>query len=94
MATLYQEFSDQALAMVAGSSEDPEVVRGFLEEHPYPFKILLDPEDTLSLQLNSIALPTTFIVDRQGRLALQQLGAYQWDSPAMIEQFRQLLADD
>ncbi|MCH8016336.1 MAG: TlpA family protein disulfide reductase [Acidobacteria bacterium] len=94
MATLYQEFSDQGLAMVAVSSEDPEVVRGFLEKHPYPFKILLDPEDTLSLQLNTIALPTTFIVDRQGRIALQQLGAYHWDSPAMIEQFRQLLADD
>ena len=94
MASLYQEFSDQGLAMVAVSSEDPEVVRGFLEEHPYPFKILLDPEDTLSLQLNIMALPTTFIVDRQGRIALQQLGSYAWDSPAMIEQFRQLLADD
>ncbi len=94
MASLYQEFSDQGLAMVAVSNEDPEVVRGFLEEHPYPFKILLDTEDTLSLQLNVRALPTTFIVDRQGRIALQQLGSYSWDSPAMIEQFRQLLADD
>jgi hypothetical protein len=41
-----------------------------------------------------MALPTTFIVDRQGRIALQQLGSYAWDSSAMIEQFRQLLADD
>jgi len=94
MASLYQEYSDQGLAMVAVSNEDPEVVRGFLEEHPYPFKILLDPEDTLSPQLNIKALPTTFIVDRQGRIALQQLGSYAWDSPAMIEQFRTLLADD
>ncbi len=94
MTTLYQEFSDQGLAMVAVSNEDPEVVRGFLEEHPYPFTILLDPEDTLSLRWDIMALPTTFIVDRQGRVALRQLGAYYWDSPAMIEQFRQLLADD
>ncbi len=94
MASLYQEFSDQGLAMVAVSSEDPEVVRGFLEEHPYPFEILLDPENTHSLQWDIRALPTTFIVDRQGRIALQQLGSYAWDSPAMIEQFRQLLADD
>ena len=93
MASLYQEFSDQGLTMVAVSSEDPEVVRGFLEEHPYPFKILLDPEDH-SLEWNSIALPTTFIVDRQGRIALQQLGSYAWDSSAMVEQFRLLLADD
>ncbi len=94
MASLYQEFSDQGLAMVAVSNEDPDVVRQFLEEHPYPFTILLDPEDTLSLRLKVIALPTTFIVDRQGRIAFQQLGSYGWDSPAMIEQFRPLLADD
>ncbi len=94
MTTLYQKFSDQGLAMVAISNEDPEVVRSFLEEHPYPFKILLDPEDTLSLRLEVVALPTTYIVDRQGRIALQQLGSYAWDSPAMIEQFRPLLTDD
>ncbi len=94
MASLYQEFSDQGLTMVAVSSEDPEVVRGFLEEHPYPFTILLDPEDTLALRLEVMALPTTLIVDRQGRIALQQIGSYSWDSPAMIEQFQPLLADD
>ncbi len=94
MASLYEEFSDQGLAMVAVSNEDPEVVRQFLEEHPYPFTILLDPEDTLTLRLEVMALPTTFIVDRQGRIALQQLGSYDWDSPGMIDQFRPFLADD
>lgn len=94
MAALYEEFSDQGLGMVAISNEDPEVVRQFLEEHPYPFTILLDPEDALAQRLEIMALPTTFIVDRQGRIALQQIGSYQWDSPAMIEQFRPFLADD
>ncbi len=94
MASLYQEFSDQGLAMVAISNEDPELVRQFLEEHPYPFTILLDPEDTLSQRLDVRALPTTLIVDRQGRIALQQLGSYDWDSPGMIDQFRPFLADD
>jgi peroxiredoxin len=94
MASLYEELSDQGLAMVAISNEDPEVVRQFLEEHPYPFTILLDPEDTLALRLEVMALPTTFIVDRQGRIALRQLGSFSWDSPAMIEQFRPFLADD
>ena len=94
MASLYEEFSDQGLAMVAISNEDPEVVRQFLEEHPYPFTILLDPEDSLALRLEVMALPTTLIVDRQERIALRQLGSYAWDSPEMIEQFRPFLADD
>ena len=37
---------------------------------------------------------TTFIVDRRGHIALRQIGSYQWDSPAMVEQFRPFLADD
>ena len=94
MTSLYQEFSDEGLTMVAVSSEDPEIVRDFLEDHPYPFSILLDPEDLLSQRLEVMALPTTFVRDSQGRLALRQLGGYHWDSPAMIKQFRQLLADD
>ncbi len=94
MASLYQEFSDEGLAMVAISNEDPEVVRNFLEDHPYPFPILLDTEDILSMRFEVMALPTTLILDSQGRLALRQIGSYRWDSPAMIEHFRPLLADD
>ena len=94
MASLYQEFSDEGLTMVAVSNEDPEVVRDFLEDHPYPFSIVLDSEDILALRFDVMALPTTFIIDRQGGLALRQIGSYHWDSPAMIEQFRPLLADD
>ncbi len=94
MASLYQEFSDEGLTMVAISNEDPEVVRDFLEDHPYPFSILLDPEDILALRFEVMALPTTFVIDSQERLALRQIGSFDWDSPAMIEQFRPLLADD
>jgi len=94
MASLYQEFSDQGLTMVAVSNGDPEIVRDFLEDHPYPFSILLDPEDILSLRFEVLALPTTFVIDSQERLALRQIGSFHWDSPAMIEQFRPLLADD
>ena len=57
MASLYQEFSDEGLTMVAISNEDPEVVRDFLEDHPYPFSILLDPEDILALRFEVMALP-------------------------------------
>lgn len=94
MDSLYRQLSEEGLAMVAVSNEDPETVRQFLEDHPFPFTILLDPEDTLAQRFEVLALPTTFIIDSQGRLALRQIGAYQWDSPAMIDQFGPLLADD
>ncbi|MDA2937561.1 TlpA family protein disulfide reductase [Acidobacteria bacterium AH-259-A15] len=92
MASLYEELYDEGLTMVAVSEEDTQTVRQYLQEQPYPFTILLDTENILSQRFEIYALPTTFIVDNQGRLALRHAGAYEWDSPVMIEQFRRLVA--
>jgi len=94
MASLYEELSGKGFSMVAVSDEDPETVREFLEESPYPFTILLDPDNVLGQRFQVIALPSTFIIDRQGRLALRQTGAYHWNSAEVFEQFEPLLAAD
>ncbi|MEE8350014.1 MAG: TlpA disulfide reductase family protein [Acidobacteriota bacterium] len=94
MASLYQELSENGFSMVAVSDEDPEEVRDFLKDSPYPFTILLDPENLLGQRFEVMAIPSTFIIDRQGRLALRQTGAYHWDASNVIEQFDPLLATD
>jgi thiol-disulfide isomerase/thioredoxin len=94
MASLYEELSGNGFSMVAVSDEDPETIREFLEDSPYPFRILIDPENVLGNRFEVIALPSTFIVDREGRLALRQTGAYHWDATDVIEQFEPLLAGD
>jgi thiol:disulfide interchange protein len=41
MAALYEDLSDEGLAMVAVTDEDAPAVRHFLKRNPYPFTILL-----------------------------------------------------
>lgn len=94
MASLYQQLSGNGFSMVAVSDEAPETVREFLADSPYPFKILMDPENVLNKRFAVIAIPSTFIIDREGRLALRQTGAYHWDAAEVIEQFEPLLAGD
>ena len=94
MASLYQQLSGTGFSMVAVSEEDPETVREFLADSPYPFKILMDPENVLGNRFAVIAIPSTFIIDREGRLALRQTGAYHWDAAEVVEQFEPLLAGD
>jgi len=94
MANLYDELSERGLRMVAVSDEDPESVRHFMEEYSYPFQVLLDPDNVLGERFEVIAIPTTLVIDPEGKLALRQTGAYQWDSPELIEQFDPLLALD
>lgn len=94
MASLYQQLSGSGFSMVAVSEEDPETVREFLADSPYPFKILMDPENVLGNRFAVRSIPSTFIIDREGRLALRQTGAYHWDAAEVVEQFEPLLAGD
>lgn len=93
MAGLHQELSDQGLAIIAVTDEDPETVRSYLEREPYPFAILLDPKGTLFRRLQVRALPTTFVINAQDQIVLEHQGGYRWDTPRTIDKFRQLLAE-
>lgn len=91
MANLHQELSGEGLSIVAVTDEDPETVNRFLAENSYPFTVLLDPENILSERFSIEGIPTTFVVDSEGRLALQQTGGFSWGSTSSIRSFRQLL---
>jgi hypothetical protein len=38
-------------------------------------------------------IPTTIVIDSNGRIALRQVGAFAWDSAEAIEGIRKLLAE-
>jgi thiol-disulfide isomerase/thioredoxin len=93
MASLHNQLSEKGLGIVALSDEDPQTVRRFLDTHPYPFDVWLDSESLFVQRFQVYAYPTTLVVDSQGRLVARQMGAQQWDTPTMIDRFRQLLDD-
>lgn len=67
----------QFLAVDVG--EDPEIVREFVAENPFPYPVLIDPEDELSLRLGIIGLPTLMVVDRRGRVTYFRTGILDGD---------------
>lgn len=92
MATLYERLSGEGLSMVAVTDEDPQTVSQFLKGSPYPFTVLLDPSGTLTKRFDIDGIPTTFVIDREGRLALRKVGSYDWGSADSVRLFRQLLS--
>ena len=36
------------------------------------------------------ALPTTYVVDKQGRIAMRVIGGFEWDSESMLRDLRDL----
>jgi thiol-disulfide isomerase/thioredoxin len=50
--------------------------------------IYLDPSGEAPRALKALGIPTTLLIDRQGREVGRLLGPAEWDSPAMVAFFR------
>ena len=83
MERLYRRFKDEGLVVLAVSVDvqGAAAVTPFLEEQKFTYPIGLDPEMVLARLYAVRVLPTTFLVDRQGRLAGSALGPREWDAP-------------
>ncbi len=64
----------------------PEVVRKFFKEVGVKhLRLYIDPTAQTLNVLDILGLPTTLLVDRQGRELGRLIGAATWDSPKMID---------
>ena len=72
---LHEELDGQGVHFLAVSvGEDEETVREFIEDTPFPYPVLLDPEDTLGQRYQIYGLPTVMIIDRQGNVSFLETG--------------------
>lgn len=91
---LRERIPPQQLRMVALNYGDtPANVASFVDRVPINFDIWLDIDTSVSRQLPMRGLPTTFLVDAEGRLRYRLEGVTDWHSDAMVEQLTALLDD-
>jgi hypothetical protein len=75
--------------------EDARVVSAFaftLEPEP-SFRILLDRGSTASKPWGVRGLPTTYVIDRQGRVAYQAVGEVDFEGADFVGKLRALLQE-
>jgi thiol-disulfide isomerase/thioredoxin len=73
--------------------EKDQLVRDFLREVPAAFPVLLDPEGTTVDAWKIRAFPTSFVIDREGRLRYGYFGGLEWDDEAVVALIEGLLAE-
>jgi peroxiredoxin len=92
MERLYQQHRDRGLVLVAVSLDaDPAVVAPYLKQNKLSFPIALDPKSEIANKYGVRALPSSFIVDRDGTMTALALGPRHWDnaaSHALVEALR------
>ena len=90
MERLYRRYRENGLVVVALSvdTEGASVVVPFIKEHNFSFPVGLDPKSMVADKYGVRALPSTFLIDRNGQLAGLALGPRRWDEKpahALIE---------
>jgi peroxiredoxin len=96
MNALYQDYRDKGFEILAISSDvqGKDVVAPFVEEYRLTFPVLLDPRDIVGTRLGVQGIPTSYLLDKNGRIAGKEIGAKNWNSPVMRRRLAQLLAEE
>jgi len=94
METLYNEFKsngDFVMLAVSQDRQGKDAVRSYVDRNGYHFKVLLDPDNTISEAYNVSGVPETFIIDRHGRIVAHRMGGFDWSSSDVRDALEQLL---
>jgi peroxiredoxin len=73
LETLYEQFKDQGLVILAISDEDAGKVKPFVAEQKVTYPILLDPGRKVNELFQIEGIPKTFVYDRSGKLVAQSI---------------------
>jgi thiol-disulfide isomerase/thioredoxin len=92
METLYQRYRGRGLEFLAVDiQETGEEVRAFISQNGLTFPVALDLEGTVAADYGVYAIPSTFIIDRDGYVIAGVRGSRRWDTPAVYAAFDVLL---
>jgi peroxiredoxin len=73
LESLYQQFKNQGLVILAISDEDAAKVKPFIAERKISYPVLLDPGRMVNELFQIQGIPKTFVYDRSGKLVAQSI---------------------
>jgi len=91
MQRAWEELADEGIQVIGiNVGEDRDTVKAFLEQVPVEFPLPMDRDSKVTQSWPVRGLPTTFVVDADGRLVYKAAGEREWDDPALLELVREL----
>jgi peroxiredoxin len=91
MEKLHQKFKDKDFVMLAVNlQESASKIKQFYKEYKLTFTTLLDSTGDVGAGLGIRSIPTTFILDKKGRILGKALGPREWEGKKSIALFEYL----
>jgi thiol-disulfide isomerase/thioredoxin len=82
MEAIYLKYKDRGLEILAVNSGErsPEVLT-FMADYGLTFPTVLDRDGAISRAYGIQAIPTSYLIDREGNMILRMVGSIDWDTP-------------
>lgn len=77
MTSIYEKYGDEGFEVLAINEDGPRresQIKPFVRSRKWKYRILLDVDGSAKKLLKVVALPTTFILDRDANLLLNRIG--------------------
>ena len=95
MQRVWEQVEGEGILILAiNVGEDEDTIFQFTANYPVEFPLLLDRASSVTEAWPVIGLPTSFVIDPQGRLAFRAIGGRLWDHPRLLESVRELQRTD
>lgn len=94
MERLHQTLGDEDFVIIAINIDGgvTDKVREFITQNGYTFEILHDKDQIVAEPYGVRAIPTSYIIDKNGTVVEISRGAEDWNSERRLSQFRDLMA--
>ncbi|HWO40326.1 MAG TPA: TlpA disulfide reductase family protein [Candidatus Eisenbacteria bacterium] len=89
---LHRQFAAQGLSVIGiNAREGAAAIRVYSKELRLTFPLVLDPKGQINALYGVIGLPTTFVIDRDGRAVARAIGPREWSSVPARKLIQELL---
>jgi len=82
------------IILAVNVGEKPNLVQSFANQNNLTFPILLDQDLKVYKKWPVLGVPTSFVINQQGKIMYSVIGATEWLSPATVSKVRALTTFD
>lgn len=95
MQRLYESVTSDRFEIIAVNlKESEEMVGDFMDELGLIFPVMMDSTGFVGSKYSVRGIPTTFLLDKQGRLIGRMAGTREWDTPSFEALINDLILED
>jgi peroxiredoxin len=90
--TLSEKYKGKDFVLIGISTDiSDKMLEDFLKKNPVRFLVLHDAESKIARKYKAYSLPTSYLIDRNGKIIERFLGSYDWSEKGLMEKINRLL---